>query len=360
MEYIRNILRMKTNRSYLSVIIRFAERIQCSELLILEKPIKPAQVLRYLREGIKFICLICANEMSAETMSETGFNLLDFSDEILLGIFANFNDINLLNLIRVCKRFKAIAKGAFDTKYNGNSDDNYYDINFHSNDSKDDQKLYRTFVKTFGNEMIAMRLNLGRGFNRHKLLTLIGRCCRSTKYLIICCPRSRLNVLELIQSMSELISLTFYDFDRFANFDWVDIRFPHLKELYIGDEGHLDFRLLRQFLCIHQQLEHLSLIKCPRFPLRAIQALRFNMNRLKSLEYIAKDNNFGTNCREMKTEQPELLKISINGACIENVLRITAKQATSSIERLTLCLDDNGNESDIINERLVGVMPLFE
>lgn len=218
------------------------------------------------------------------------FELLDFTDEILLEIFSKFNDIDLLNAAQVCKRFKALAKEIFAKKYNGDSDEKYYAIKVYADDTKDDQKLYRTFLETFGNEISAINFISERAPNQHQILKLISQYCRSTKRITIYGSRHTFHLMQMIQSMSKLTNLTVKSV-LCTNFYWTDVRFPHLTTFHM-DDMNMDVQVLKQFLYINVQLEHLRITDCRKFPLKVIQALRDKMKRLKSLEYNTDSNSF--------------------------------------------------------------------
>lgn len=46
-------------------------------------------------------------------METNNFELLDFSNEIFLEIFSNFDYIDIMYVSRVCTRFEALAKAVF-------------------------------------------------------------------------------------------------------------------------------------------------------------------------------------------------------------------------------------------------------
>ncbi|XP_055298410.1 uncharacterized protein LOC129566472 [Sitodiplosis mosellana] len=297
------------------------------------------------------------NGMDSESENHVS-ELLKFSNEILLEIFTNFNDIDLLNTARVCRRFEAIAKETFADKYNGDSEEKYYDIKVCTKDIVDDQKLYRTFLKTFGNEIAAINITSQRGPNKYNLLKLIGEHCRSAKHITVSTFDSEFNLTQMIQSMTQLTSLSVKGI-KSTNLSWANIRFPRLTTFAIDDIPDIDVEVLKQFLYINPQLERLRINYCTKFPLKVIQALRDKMKRLKSLEYTSCYNLFGDTCRDINMEQLETLKIAVDATSFRSVLVATTK-GSKKIQSLEVLMRDDDVNTEGIHQQMDEVIPLFE
>lgn len=255
-------------------------------------------------------------------------NLLDFSDEILLQIFENSTDIDLLTATLVCQRLKAIAKDAFAKRYNGESDENYYKINVHYNDGHIVPMLYYQFIKTFGNEINAIKIYSVRYQTWKRLIKLIDKHCTLTKHLIIAFEDSeyydyKFPLTKMIKSMSSLASLTLCI--NCKNFIWAGIQFPHLKHLAIEKMSNLEIASLELFLQMNPKLEKLSISNCKNIPLSVFPLIKGNFARLKSLHYVTRENYFVENCHDIEMEQLEALEISVGETSFHKVLGAIAR-----------------------------------
>lgn len=158
--------------------------------------------------------------------------LLNLSDEILFKIFTNFNDIDLLNVTQVCKRFDDAAKVTFAKRYK-DSNEKSYEIKLYSGDSKEDQKFYREFLEVFGNQMISIEFTAECKSNKYKILKLISKHCHSTSDLIINNNGQNFNLTQMIQSMQHL-NYFYLNKLNCTNFHWADIHFPCLEYFFYG------------------------------------------------------------------------------------------------------------------------------
>ncbi|XP_031628060.1 uncharacterized protein LOC116343893 [Contarinia nasturtii] len=285
--------------------------------------------------------------------------LMAFSDEILLEIFSNFNEIDLLNTAQVCRRFKAIAKEIFAKKYNGDSDDKYYEISVYGDDSKYDQKHYRMFLKIFGSEIAAINLTMERRPNKHNLLNLISKQCRFLKHVIIFNNCYEFNITKSLKSMPYLTSLTLKSVI-LMNFYWADYHYPHLTRFKADDIVNMDVEVLKRFLYINPQIKHLHVIKCRKFPLAVIQALRDRLKGLTTLEYVADKNEFSRNCRDINMIQLKELKITVDGSSFRNVIGAIAR-GSHVVQRLDVSLiNDDDVNIDAIHDHVEKIIPLFK
>lgn len=295
--------------------------------------------------------------MITKSMEPHELELMDFSDEILFELFSNFNDIDLLNAAQVCRRFKSIAKETFAKKYNGNTDDAYFEIDINSDDTANDQRLFRILLTIFGNEIKAMNLNADHRANQHKLLKVISQQCRSIRYMIISNNRHEFNVTNTINSMNNLTSLTLKDMIC-TNFYWADKRFPHLSSFCVENVRTIDMEVIKLFIYINPQLNELRVINCRKFPLKAIQALRDRLKRLKKLEYVAEKNEFSNRCRDINMIQLESLKISVDSLSFQNVIGAFAR-GSKMIQKLDVQQCESDNNNDGVYKQIEDTIPLF-
>lgn len=260
------------------------------------------------------------------------FELLGFSNEILLQIFRSFNDVDLLCAAQVCKRFKGIAKEIVTKKYNDDLEEKYYKVYVYTEDGSDVHQLYREFLETFGQQIYALKLCIEPQTNKHRLLKLINQHCRFTKHVVVRCYNASFPVTRLIHTMPQLTSLTL-DYLSCADFAWIDRHYPQLESLCLQLVKNIDVQVLKRFLYINPQLKHLRVIDCRRFPLKVIEPLRNHLNGLKSFEYDTIYNGFTGNCSVVKVENLESLKISTDETSTAKVLTAFGK-GNKTIQKL--------------------------
>lgn len=292
--------------------------------------------------------------------------LADLSDENLLKTFENFNDIKLLSVAKVCKRFELFAKKVFSERYNGDSNEKYYEIKVFSF-NKNDQNLHRDFLEIFGNEIAAIEIKAELHSNRYKFITHMGKYCRSAKHVIVRGHLDSFHVTQLIQLMSKLTSLTLRQISCSNNL-WADIHYPHLKSFCVRYVDGLDENVLKRFMYINPQLENLQIIKCKKFPLKVIQSLGISMKRLKSLEYKTEENILNNDKivrEDFQMEQLETLKISVDGDSLKSVLETIAK-SSKNIKNLKLWYiwlceseEKEKTEPDVLHRRLGEAVTMF-
>lgn len=287
-------------------------------------------------------------------------DLLRIPDEVLLQIFTNFNDIDLLNLAQVCTRFKAVARDIIAKKYNGESEDKYYDVLLCTDDGGAVQDLYRKFFETFSNKITALSVVSESRTNKQKLLKLMNRHCCTAKHVII---RNSNNddfpVTKAIHMMHNLTSLTLKCISC-AEFYWADERFPHLTSLHLNEVKRVDVQVLKRFIYINPQLKILSVGDCRNFPLKAIQALRKHLNGLESLEYTTYYTDFQKNCQDIEVENLKSLKISADGSSTAKVLCVIAR-GSKNIQHLEVSMrGDNPMDVDETYREFEHTICLFD
>lgn len=211
-------------------------------------------------------------------------DLLALSDEILLNIFRNLNEINLLNVAQVCKKFNVAAKRAIAAKYDGSSKDKCYNVWILP--GSEISNIHRKFFETFGDQVSPVHLRSNHRQSNIKMIKLINRHCRQAKYVTISGTSSYyfFSVTKAIRGFSNLISLTLQDLSC-TEFFWADERRPQLETLYIDAVKNIDVQVLKHILRINPQLKHLKVTNCSTFPVQVLQPLRNHLNGLKSLEY---------------------------------------------------------------------------
>lgn len=95
-------------------------------------------------------------EEPIETIGSKKIELMDFPDEVLLNIMLHMNDTTLLNMTRVCKQSQAIAKEAFEKRYNGRTYRNYFTLRVFHENLISERKQYQPFFGAFGENMLAI------------------------------------------------------------------------------------------------------------------------------------------------------------------------------------------------------------
>lgn len=77
----------------------------------------------------------------------------------------------------VCKHFKSIAEAAVKSNYNGNTYENFYEIQEFFNDPNETEKQYRPFLRAFGHKIGAISLFFTNKFvqRNHWMIQLIKK-----------------------------------------------------------------------------------------------------------------------------------------------------------------------------------------
>lgn len=83
-------------------------------------------------------------------------------------VMIQLNEVSLLDMTRVCRRFRAIAKEAFAKKYTGKTDEDYYELRLFCENEIEEHKRYRPYFRVFGENMIAVDIRFFRSINSCK------------------------------------------------------------------------------------------------------------------------------------------------------------------------------------------------
>lgn len=220
--------------------------------------------------------------------------LLEFPDEILLEIFANFSDHTLMYATRVCKRFKIIAEDSFAKKYNGASVNRFYSVKISGESSKDEQKQYQLFFCRFGDHMKALKIDFKDEIvaRNHWLIFFIQRCCKSTTKVNITKGRE-VDIASIIHCMPNLTHLCLESL-KLLNQKWTEYTYPKLVHFSARNvEG--DHNKFAVFINHNPQLEHLSLIRFIKQTNDALYTVNGKLNLLKKLELVGDKASFTKN-----------------------------------------------------------------
>lgn len=224
--------------------------------------------------------------------SSNQFSLNDFPDEILLKLMNHMNDTSLLNMTRTCHRFRAIAKEAFGNIYNGGKHGKYKMKILGENDI-DEQKRYRPFFCTFGENIKAIEIASDdfEDFDRnHWVYNSMQKYCTSLTGLVI----YYVSGVDLTKILLQQPCLTHLHLNRTYDLDtsWINHSFPNLKSFKWNvsfDEwiGSLNFD---EFFDKNRQLIELSMSFYSEIEaINIIDSLNGKLKNLKMLELISEE-----------------------------------------------------------------------
>lgn len=256
------------------------------------------------------------------------FNLFGLSDGILCRVFKHFNDLDLLTVTKVCKRFKAIAKDAFAMKYSGESFEMYYNVTVLTDDTTEEPKPYWPIFNTFGDSLLALNVDfkdLSKIVQKHWLIRTINRKCSAVVKLGITrnIETNFISLKGFCPIFSTLTHLTLYELTM-KNSEWARAAYPLLKKFKLDNVKGFDQLDFNQFIANNRQLEALYVIRCDGFQLDVLQRLsRTKMIELKSLELDTADGAIEDEM--INLEKLESLSITVGHQTIINVLRAIEK-----------------------------------
>ncbi|XP_055310640.1 uncharacterized protein LOC129573736 [Sitodiplosis mosellana] len=226
-------------------------------------------------------------EESTEATVPEEMELLDFPDEVLLNITIHLNDTTLLNMTRVCKRFKAIAKRAFTTKYNGTNESKYFAVRVFQENLIVERKQYQPFFSTFGEHMIAIeiRFSEGNAARDHWIFAMIRRFCTNLSKMAID-EGDGLDLLKMFQSFPKP-SLTHLRLTNIvpANTNWSEYRHPNLIHLCVDDLYEFEQQDIVDFINTNTQLEkiHLTYVEDDDY-VPFLEAIENNCKEIRKLK----------------------------------------------------------------------------
>lgn len=186
------------------------------------------------------------------------FSLNDFPDELLLGMMIKMNDTSLLNMTRACKRFRAIAKEAFGKKYNTDA----YEVKILCDSVIDDEKRYRPFFCTFGENIQAIEITFDAYHpvpEDHWIYDSMQRYCSSLKRLDVASGEG-VDLTKILLQQPTLTHLSMYLVE-YRDTHWTKHSFPNLQSFQLNDVSgpYNQRRNLEEFFHNNRQLTKLSI-----------------------------------------------------------------------------------------------------
>lgn len=232
-------------------------------------------------------------EESTEATMPEETELMDFPDEALLNIMIYLNDTTLLNMTRVCKRFKAIAKQAFTKKYNGKTKS--FTVELFQRNLIVEREQYQPLFAAFGQEMIAIAFQFPRHAYPvapdHWIFAMVRRFCTNlSKIDISVC--GKMDLLKMFQSLpkSTLKHLTI-SYTRAANAAWSTYQHPNLICFNVGEGCDFQSQQLIDFISNNAQLQEIYLENTDMTDyvplLKVIQKKCKNIRKLKIMNWNA-------------------------------------------------------------------------
>lgn len=264
----------------------------------------------------------------AEEPNIDDVNLLDFPNEVLLRIFKQLNDTNLLDMSHVCIRFKTIAKETFAKKYNGTTKFKYFKVR-----DTDSEGTYRPFFEQFGDKMTALQLIfdlVDQSTIKNWIYKLIKAYCSNVTHIIITTMCSVFDVTKIFDLMPSMVSLSFTE-SLFAFDDWSMRHYPQLISFKARQTAFLNDTVLCRFINNNPQLQHFHLECCARLR-NPLQILNGKLKQLRSLVW--KPDNMNTNeFDDIVFEELKSLTITVSETTAQNVLAAFGR-GCKQIERL--------------------------
>lgn len=211
------------------------------------------------------------------------FRLHELPNEILLAIMVQLTANSLLDMSRVCSRFRSVAKDAFSKKYTGKSLGRYYELKIFCEYEYEEYIRFRPFFRTFGQNMIAIEVHFfdeSPIARNHWLYKLIQNYCTSLARIRIY-SGDQLDLMRIIGSApKETLTHLRLNGVKFLNNSWSYINYPSLECF----EAHhsMDRVVLTTFLRNNRQIKALDFSYC-RFEFDVFQLLNGQMNELTSL-----------------------------------------------------------------------------
>lgn len=173
-------------------------------------------------------------DLQPECDYSSHFNLNDFPDEILLCVMSHLNDTSLLHMTRTCKRFQAIAKETFERRCNGDADDRRFKMKILCESDDNDQKRYRPFFCTFGENIRAIRITFNdceAVCRNHWIYDSLHVYCTSLKDLEIYFAFA-FDLTRILLQQPRLARL-YMNNSQYIDSDWASHSFPNLSSLLL-------------------------------------------------------------------------------------------------------------------------------
>lgn len=255
-------------------------------------------------------------EMQADEATDESIQLMDFPNEVLLRMFQHFNDTHLLDMVRVCTRFEAIASETFAKRYNGASDDNYFKIfcNAHG-----DEPVYLPIFEAFGRRMTALEIvmeSTAKFSQNYWLYNFIRDYCASASitHVIVKYANESFNHQHFLDVLPAITHMMFVGphYNR-----WVDYRYEHVTHFRAQDFQPIRSSTLQRFVQYNPQIQSLEINGI--FMNDPMTALSGQLNSLQEL--IVKGRGMETmDLTEITFQQLNSLTLSLNHYSAANVL----------------------------------------
>ncbi|XP_031638365.1 uncharacterized protein LOC116350650 [Contarinia nasturtii] len=223
-------------------------------------------------------------DMDVDDLKET--ELSDFPDEVLMKIMIFLNDTTLLNMTRVSKRFRGIAKDAFKKKYSHT----YFEMHLFHDNVATQRRQYQPFICTFGENLIALYIHFESGpvDENHWIYTLIQRYCTNLEDIKVDAS-DNINLSKILrpqlQSSLKILSL---GYSTLTHHTWSSCRFENLIRLDIDEIYNSVQQQLVEFIQKNVQLEDIRLksvykMEEPENYLEILNAIQSNCKNIHTL-----------------------------------------------------------------------------
>lgn len=264
--------------------------------------------------------------------------LLDFPDEVLLNIMVHLNDTTLLNMTRVCKRFKTIAKEAFSKKYSGKTNDQYFTVKLFYENLIVERKQYQSLFSTFGENMVAIDIWFTHGpvARDHWILAMMQRFCSKLSKIEIG-GGEEIDLLKVFRSLPNLL-LTHLCLANTAisNTNWSKYRYPNLIQLYVNELYEYDQQKIIDFISTNTQLQeiHLQNLEIDNY-VPIVEAIENNCKNIHKLEILEWNENILWNSEMINTLSNlttlNVLKIDAHGLKLSQLGTLVRRLSNLSV-----------------------------
>lgn len=272
------------------------------------------------------------------------FRLYDLPNEILLKVMTQLNDVSLLDMTQVCRRFRAIAKDAFAKKYSGRTDDDYYKLKVFCENEFEEYKRYRSCFRVFGENMNAIDI---RFFDDspvprdHWLIGLIHRFCTSLAKISIR-DGQQLDLTVIIPRKSALTNLRL-DGVGVSDHSWANIHYCRLTSFTVFHT--IERHALDTFLRNNRQIKHLE-FAYHSFHFNVFDLMSGQLHELTSLRVLYDDLEMipSEALDSIKLEALEVFEICADAGKALDVLKAISK-GCKKLNRLSIQEDSDDHIS---------------
>lgn len=211
------------------------------------------------------------------TLKHNERSLLELPDELLLPIFANLDDDNLLEVSRVCKRFKAVAATSFERTYH----DEPFKIYANVTNTLQSQ---RAILINFGAKFSAIDVMDAELTDDHRwLLDLLKQNSENVKKLGLLAPTAEsidVDLKEILESFPKLEHLKLGGLD-FVENDWPTFHAENLKNFELHNVFNIIQADMSTFFDNNKQIERFV---CHDNDFGLIESINDRLHMLKHLD----------------------------------------------------------------------------